>query len=268
MKAGQQKTSRAGAGFTLVELLAVIAIVSILAALLTTGLSNARVAADAAVCTSNLRQIGLALQLYLTDNSTFPLAQESGTHWAQRFKAYTNEEWPETDYLSDTANSSKIGIYRCRGYVRINGKYVNISDGTSAYVSGAYAYNISGLNQMEWTGLGGGGRSFNLGGVPESEVVNPAGMLAFGDAVFTLGVGNSGRGFCLGVEDLGFGMSMPELIAASATVIKRRHLARWTSSYVDGHVESLSTEELFDRQAEGRLRKWNRDNLPHKELLQ
>lgn len=55
-------------GFTLIELLVVMAIVAILAALLLPALGRAKGAARSASCKSNLRQLGLALNLYLQDN--------------------------------------------------------------------------------------------------------------------------------------------------------------------------------------------------------
>jgi len=54
--------------FTLIELLATIAIIAILAALILPALGRAKESGRATVCKGNLHQIGLALQIYVEEN--------------------------------------------------------------------------------------------------------------------------------------------------------------------------------------------------------
>ena len=56
-------------GFTLIELLVVIAIIGILAAMVFPVFARARESARKAVCLSNVKNIALAIQMYLADNN-------------------------------------------------------------------------------------------------------------------------------------------------------------------------------------------------------
>jgi prepilin-type N-terminal cleavage/methylation domain-containing protein len=118
-------------GFTLVELLAVIATIAILAALLFPILSKAKIKAHRAACMSNLHQLGLAWLTYKDDNSgllaeSYPLNNP---------KVWVRGDMTNPDEVSDVElirqgklypYSPNETIYRCptdRG-VSVSGKLV------------------------------------------------------------------------------------------------------------------------------------------------
>lgn len=77
-----RKTERGG--FTLVELLVVVAMIAMLAALLLPALSTAREKGKSAVCQSNLKQLGIAFAMYWNDyNDYLPPAVDLPGLWVE-----------------------------------------------------------------------------------------------------------------------------------------------------------------------------------------
>ena len=90
-------------GFTLIELLVVIAIIGILAAMVFPVFARARESARKAVCLSNVKNLALAVQMYLADNNdTFP-PREHRSEAMDFFAAAPGGGDPCGDYTADKA---------------------------------------------------------------------------------------------------------------------------------------------------------------------
>jgi len=59
-------------GFTLIEMMIVVAIIAILVAILVPNFMRARAQAQTAACEANLKEIATALELYQTDHQAYP----------------------------------------------------------------------------------------------------------------------------------------------------------------------------------------------------
>lgn len=81
-KAGSLKCGHA---FTLLELIGVIAIIAVLAALLFPAVGKMMASAEGAKCAGNLRVIGGAWAAYTADNNKYPEAETRTGYWATDF---------------------------------------------------------------------------------------------------------------------------------------------------------------------------------------
>ena len=260
------------AGFTLVELLVVIAILGILAALLFPAVSRAKAQSQKAVCLNHLRQIGLALGMYVADGRGYPPANdwENRRLWMEQLYPYYPLRW---------TNSA----WHCPTYMGRNGMAVFWATNTVDRRQGAvwwtgYAYNSCGI---VGNGSPGGPASISdlmgalgLGRRPqaaarEPEVRVPSAMYAVGDARSLRR--NSGPGWfpieppnaTLGASTMSPWLQVWLRRTQSLKESDPPHGQGYNLLFCDGHVNLVKRNDyLFPPRT---ARNWNRDNQPHEE---
>jgi prepilin-type processing-associated H-X9-DG protein/prepilin-type N-terminal cleavage/methylation domain-containing protein len=280
-------TDKKDFAFTLVELLVVIAIIAILAALLLPSISQSKRRAQQIQCVNNVRQIGLALLQYVSDNHVYPLIQKLAD-----FDKYGAPgvfiSWNDVlnHELGFGLNDLEYGdldktIWKCPSVVRPANWATLTGDQNPHFYS--YGYNGLGLwlpketNSLgigeqyadtHWIVIRGSNSTltntfyrYSNSPVPDSEVVSPSEMMAIGDGFE--GHDNTledGQDILLRTDNIS------DLWKDNVDA-RFRHQGKANVVFCDGHVESPTLQFLFEDTSDAALSRWNRDHLPHREKL-
>jgi prepilin-type processing-associated H-X9-DG protein len=259
----------------LVELLVVIAIIGILSAMLFPALNRAMQRARQVGCTNNVRQLGDALQIFLVSHHVYPLVAN---------KDYDKGDYPDHseswalaldhelggEHNTHSATWILEGIWKCPAASRP----ANWDKGTGYISYGYNAYGVWGFSMDSRAGTIANYGSFGIGRefgnyplgaslpVQQSEVLRPSDMIALGDGFW--GNNTSVEG---GMSLLERMKSLPPSVPVTKEPLAR-HQGRANVAFCDGHTESPSLASLFEDTSYEALSRWNRDHLPHRELLQ
>jgi prepilin-type N-terminal cleavage/methylation domain-containing protein/prepilin-type processing-associated H-X9-DG protein len=121
---GRRKRGNA-AGFTLVELLAVLVVVALLGLLAIPVLANGKSGSQRAVCVNNLSRIGRAHAIWGTDHGDYlpsqVLWQEGGTRFHPT--GLNNNVWFQFDWVSNELATPKILACPSDPFVRVAGDF-------------------------------------------------------------------------------------------------------------------------------------------------
>lgn len=189
------RTARSVAGFTLVELLIVIGIVSILMALLLPALARAREKARSIQCASNLRQLYLANAMYASehDGQYCPDAPDidttnlvrwhgvrekiSGDVWDAVYTDYDPKKGPLAEYLPDARVKECPVFFEYKRQGQVSSAFESGTGGygyNGAYVGGSYhLYDWFDSARYTTTAL-------------DSRVFEPSTTIMFADAAYPL----------------------------------------------------------------------------------
>ena len=142
-----------GHGFTLVELMVVICTIGVLAALSMPVFQRAREAARRAGCASNLRQLGIAVKLYLqyNDDVYFPYFQNvpGGRLWYFGFEKDFGHGAPEGRRELDVTRACLYPYFGAAHTIELCPSFRYSFSGFKPKFNGAafgYGYNILGLS--------------------------------------------------------------------------------------------------------------------------
>jgi len=262
-------------GFTLIELLVVIAIIAILAALLLPALSKAKSSARSTSCKSSLRQIGLAVKMYVDDNAVYPMLSPGIAMPIGTGADFTWTLGPYLNFKNEVTNGVVVSaaITRHNDFFSCTELVLKALPGGGTFKEkGEYSYNAYGLASPT------SGANLVLGASfpPPRLMTAPNSIL--GQAVSEANVAAPSNLIEIGDSDLASAITLPfpddflqsgrRLEPLNTVPIYHPaalHHGGANMTFCDNHVEFAKQTNWMSLSDDNR-RRYNLDNEPHPEL--
>jgi prepilin-type processing-associated H-X9-DG protein len=219
-------------------------------------LSRGTAAARATECQQNLRDIGLALRMYLDEWDRYPTTAPSGILLHNDTYGWLiYDDWKETltPYIGLKDNPDTFAAMKKLRCPQL------VLDNSGARINGQYGYNVSGTARLhDAANLGLGGfidpsiHPVGLRATAESQVRMPVDMIASGDVA---------PGFLPG-ESTGAGDGAAVPFAGNMFLPGTSHNGQGNLLFCDGHLES-GRQTNWVAATDSARRRWNSDHEPH-----
>jgi prepilin-type N-terminal cleavage/methylation domain-containing protein/prepilin-type processing-associated H-X9-DG protein len=262
----------AESAFTLIELLVVVAVISVLAALLLPALSQAKAKALSIKCRSNLHQVGLALQMYVGDNSdSYPFLLDGPAVWTDKLASYLS------------VVSTNDTRFTCPAFKAVIHSW--ISSNVKFFYGAGYGYNGRGTGSWKFADPPYLGLGFSVNpfvspidtptpATSEAQVISPAEMFAVTDSFYlkydlhdnddpTSGEFESFPFINRQDDHARFWDGVPVDFYPYCVQQPPQHGISFNMLFSDGHVSPVRIADLFD--VRKTAANWNNDNQPHPE---
>jgi len=237
-------------GFSLVELLIVMAVLGLLAAILAGAMPAAMAAASGATCRSNLRQLVAANLAYAVDHGRFvaaasDIAGANSIRWhgVREGRSFNGAKGPLAEYLG--GGGASAWVRRCPGFRPE-------ADGFEASCGG-YGYNALGVGSEVC--LPGNSVKTEFGMRPQA-IAFPAATVMFADAAYLKGSGTKAK-------LIEYSFAEPPRFTNGQTpdpTIHFRHRGKANVAWADGHVTAETLERTGARWASHQLGWFGPDN--------
>ncbi len=215
--------------FTLIELLVVIAIIGILAALLLPALASARDKGRKAACISNLRQLGIAIENYASDNSGSIPYGPKAPPFSNAGDFYPSTGTPTS--LISLQNGAPVGLGLMLGQQLAGQPKVLFCPGSDQPFDASTELANVGLSQAQ------GGYYYRHAG--NTNLFDPPGPMATPDHLQLDHLGNNRNGIPIRALALDTQFLCPPDLAAFNVKVSTHHKQQFANIlFYDGHVLS------------------------------